>query len=261
MTKTNAPQPRSAAKAIKPVDAATLIIVDAAAGEPRILMGQRRKDLVFMPGKYVFPGGRVDKPDHDVACCADLPAREIDRLLIDMKGTPSAGRARALALAALRETFEETGLLIGGVGKAPATEPSVATATAVMASEPGRSWQSFRAHGLLPRLDQMTFFARAITPPGRSRRYDTRFFCVDAAAISHDCESRDDELLSLHWLTLDETRAFDLASITRIILEDLAERLDRGSVSTTNLPVPYYYFQNGSFHRRLIAWQAPNNAW
>lgn len=214
-------------------------------------MGQRRLDLAFMPGKYVFPGGRVDQADAMVRCCGDLPQSELDRLLIDMKGRPSPDRARALALTALRETFEETGLIIGAKDGMAVGEKTLPLATDARPKATA-SWQRFCSHDLLPRLDQMSFFARAITPPGRSRRYDTRFFCIDADAISFDSKQRDEELLTLHWLTLEDTRSFDLASITRVILEDLAERFTVGPITANGLPVPYYYFANGSFHRQLI---------
>ncbi len=97
----------AASKAIRPRDAATLIIVDAASGTPRILMGRRRDDVVFMPGKYVFPGGRVDREDRLVSSADDLAPGEIARLMHDMKGAASEARARAIALAAVRETWEE----------------------------------------------------------------------------------------------------------------------------------------------------------
>src|SRR5262247_811634 len=100
-------------RALRPRDAATLIILDTTSGEPRVLLGRRRPDMVFMPGRYVFPGGRVDAADRQVAIADDLGPGELRKLMVAMKGTPSAARARALALAAVRETFEEAGLIIG----------------------------------------------------------------------------------------------------------------------------------------------------
>ena len=91
--------------AAKPRDSSTLIIVDTSSGEQRILMGKRRMDQVFMPGKYVFPGGRVDAADRDVEVVDELHESDVAKLLIDMRETPSAARARAIALAAIRETF------------------------------------------------------------------------------------------------------------------------------------------------------------
>ena len=113
-------------KVLRPRDAATLIIVDMAGGEPRVLLGRRRADLAFMPGRYVFPGGRVDPSDRHIPVEHDLEPGNIRNLMVAMKGNRSPGRARALALAAVRETFEEAGLLIGT--PAPAAPPPKASA-------------------------------------------------------------------------------------------------------------------------------------
>jgi 8-oxo-dGTP pyrophosphatase MutT (NUDIX family) len=225
------------AQALRPRDAASLIIVDRATGEPRVLMGKRRLDQVFIPGKYVFPGGGVDKSDRLIASADELRPVEMAKLLLDMKGTPSQARARALALAAIRETFEEAGLLIG----APAARP-LETAD--------KAWSAFFAQGFWPKLSALTFVARAITPPGRPRRYDTRFFYAEAEAIAHRVETRDGELSALHWITIEEAGALDLPVITRVILEDLADHLKTGARSAAACtPIPYYYHKNGSFRR------------
>lgn len=226
-------------RALKPRDAATLIIVDTRRGPPRVLMGQRRMDQVFMPGKYVFPGGRVDKADRGVASADELKASELAKLLLDMKGGANPVRARALALAAVRETFEEAGLLIGTrTDDVPANLPP--------------PWAAFFAHGFRPRLSALTLFARAITPPGRTRRYDTRFFRMSADDIGHTVDMRDGELSALHWLTIDEARALDLASITRAILEDLIDHLKASEDAASAGPIPYYHHRNGSFRRELL---------
>jgi 8-oxo-dGTP pyrophosphatase MutT (NUDIX family) len=227
----------------RPRDASTLIIVDHATGTPRVLMGKRRMEQVFMPGKYVFPGGRADKDDKLVQSADELPAIELTKLLLDMKGTPSAARARGLALAAIRETFEEAGILVGH----PITPAPQTTAA---------GWGDFLGHGFLPKLSDLTFFARAITPPGRPRRYDTRFFCCDVSAIAHRIDANDGELSGLHWLTIEDTRGIDLAPITRVVLEDLTDRL--GSKATAaDAPVPYYHFKGGSFRRELLTIGGP----
>jgi 8-oxo-dGTP pyrophosphatase MutT (NUDIX family) len=237
----------SKVRALRPRDAATLIIIDRTAGGARVLMGQRRLDQVFMPGKYVFPGGRVDVSDRKVESADELRPSEVSKLLLEMKGTPSPARARALAMAAIRETFEEAGLLIGS--RAP--EGSLSTHDA-----PG--WRGFFACGFRPRLSALRLFARAITPPGRPRRYDTRFFCVSAEEIGHTVESRDGELSGLHWLTIEEARGLDLPSITRVILEDLLDYL-KAERDPADVPVPFYHHRNGIFRRELlrIANEAP----
>jgi 8-oxo-dGTP pyrophosphatase MutT (NUDIX family) len=225
-------------KVLRPRDAATLIIVDTATGEPRVLLGRRRNDLAFLPGRYVFPGGRVDPADRLIAVEHDLAPGDIENLMVDMKGNRSPARARALALAAVRETFEEAGLLIGVPGT-PAVAPKA------------EAWRRFFAHGYRPALAQLTFFARAITPPGRPRRYDTRFFCVAAEAIVHRVAT-DGELSDLEWHSIEQARALDLPNITRVVLEDLGERIAAGALHKCDVPVPFYHRRNGNFHRDLI---------
>jgi len=224
---------------LRPRDAATLIIVDSAAGAPRVLLGKRRDDMKFMPGKYVFPGGRVDKSDRFTSAADDLHPIEVRKLMMQMRGVPSSSRARALALAAVRETYEEAGLLIASPanGQPPPNDAS---------------WRRFYDTGFVPRLAPLTYFARAITPPGRTRRFDTRFFCVDAAAIAHRTDAPEEELSGLIWMTLEEARSLDLPPITRVILEDLSDRLKTGNLTDANAAVPFYHNRNGSFRRELL---------
>jgi 8-oxo-dGTP pyrophosphatase MutT (NUDIX family) len=227
-------------RALRPRDAATLIIVDQSSGEARVLLGRRRADMVFMPGRYVFPGGRVDPADRQVAVEDDLNPGDIERLMVSMKGTPSPARARALALAAVRETFEEAGLLIGTATQAAAP------------AKKARSWEGFFTHGFRPALARLKFFARAITPPGRPRRFDTRFFCVPAEAIVHRVTIEDGELSDLEWHSIAQARALELPNITRVVLEDLGERIAAGALQSNDAPVPFYHRRNGVFRRDLI---------
>jgi 8-oxo-dGTP pyrophosphatase MutT (NUDIX family) len=235
-----APKPTADPAPLKPRDAATLILVDRAAGMPRVLLGKRRMDMKFMPGKYVFPGGRVDRPDRTVDAVDELPPAEISKLLFDMKGGPSPQRARALALAAVRETYEEAGLIIGAplTGQKPPAD---------------ESWQRFFAQGFAPSLGALMFFARAITPPGRPRRFDTRFFCAEASAIAFRGDPPEQELSDLVWMSLEEARSLDLPPITRVILEDLEDRLQLAGADMAAAPAPYYFHRNGSFRRELIS--------
>jgi 8-oxo-dGTP pyrophosphatase MutT (NUDIX family) len=214
----------------RPRDAATLVIIDRTGAVPRILMGRRRADLAFMPNKFVFPGGRVDAGDGLAPSLDELPTPERDKLMLAMLGRPSQRRARALGIAAVRETLEETGIVIGSF----ATEPEAAAR-------------------FLPRLSGLDYFARAITPPGRTRRYDTRFFCVDARAISAQGHACDDELSGLDWFTLEGVRALDLPSITRMIVDDVAKLVDRQPGLTSD-SVPFYHQSFGTQRRdQLVA--------
>ncbi len=231
--------PPKTLKVLRPRDAATLIMVDTSTGEPRILLGRRRPDLVFMPGRYVFPGGRVDPGDRSIEAADELEVGNVRNLQEQMKGSASAKRARALALAAVREMFEEAGLLVG-----------TPTQTPVVPASP--AWHDFFALGYRPSLARLTFFARAITPPGRPRRFDTRFFCAPAEAIVHKVAIADGELSDLEWHSIAQARTLELPNITRVVLEDLGERIAAGALGNSNLPVPFYHRRAGAFHRDLI---------
>jgi 8-oxo-dGTP pyrophosphatase MutT (NUDIX family) len=229
-----------------PRDAATLIIVDRTAGEARVLMGRRHPKQIFLPDKFVFPGGRSESFDEIVPSVSDLRDSDIAKLLYDMKGPASAGRARALALAALRETYEETGILVGE------NHVEANSGDLPLPANIAPAWRDFFSKGVRPALAPLTFLARAITPPGRPRRYDTRFFWVDASRIALRAAPKDDELRDLDWFTIDEIRRLDIPNITRAVVEDLSEHLSAGPDTRARWPVPFYFFASGTFERMLV---------
>ena len=201
-------------KAVKPRDAATLIIVQQAK-EPRILLGKRSMKHKFMPGKFVFPGGRLDYVDQRIKVPSELSETVLARLRRETRSSVSDAKLSGLALAAIRETFEETGLVVGR------PSPDEVRTT-------NHSWSQYFSHGVVPPLEDMDFIARAVTPPYRSRRFDTRFFMVHDSTIHSDpskVSSASGELLDLHWLTLDEARQTDLPAITRMVIDLVEERL------------------------------------
>lgn len=205
---------------LRPKDAATLILVRQTRGVPEVLMGRRAPGHVFMASKWVFPGGRIERADFGAASATDLAAEVAARL--ERETAPR--RARALALAAVRETFEETGLILGR----PAPPASVAG-----------PWRAFRQSGALPDLAALTYVARAITPPGRTRRFDARFFMADGKTLlAHGAASG--ELDAVAWLPLPEARALDLPAITRFVLSEVAARLDEDP-----RPLPFVRWRHG----------------
>jgi 8-oxo-dGTP pyrophosphatase MutT (NUDIX family) len=210
---------------LRPKDAATLVLVKRDGDTPRVLMGLRPGSMAFMANKYVFPGGRLDPGDMRIRTAADL------RPDVAARAGHGVGpaRARGLALAAIRETFEETGILIGEkADKVPRTRAP--------------AWAKFFVHKVMPRLDTFEMIARAITPPNRTRRFDARFFMADASAIAHQiAAAENEELLKPEWLTLAEARALDLPSITRTVLDEVEARL----AGDTARPVPFYRFTRG----------------
>lgn len=212
---------------LRPRDAATLMIVDRSGPVPKVLMGRRHASHAFMPGKFVFPGGRVEPFDGRMQVAAPLRPEQAARL---SKGVRGAGptRARALALAAIRETCEETGLLLGAKSERP---PRI----------PAQSWAAFAQAQVMPDLSHLHFVARAITPPGRARRFDARFFAADAALIAHRIEGvvgADAELDELVWIPVAEAKSLDLPTITQIVVEELARRIAAGFDPA--IPVPFY---------------------
>jgi 8-oxo-dGTP pyrophosphatase MutT (NUDIX family) len=234
------PDPPSAgAQAMRPRDAATLILLRRDGPRHRVLMGKRHDGHKFMPGKFVFPGGRMDPADSRVVPATALDPAVEAKLLARMRGGPSPARARGLGMAALRETFEEAGLVVGTV-----------TATAARSKAPG--WREFLHTGIHPTLHHLRFIARAITPPGRTRRFDTRFFVADADHVMgdlHDLSGASDELLELHWLTFDEARARNLPGITSVVLSELEQRLGLVDGMNPAMPVPFYYMRGSAFVR------------
>lgn len=225
--------PKSTGPALVPRDAATLIVIDRKAKEPAVLFGRRHPGLKFMPGQFVFPGGRIEPGDRRMAAAGALSSQVEERLMRRVR-RPTAARARALALAAIRETFEETGLVIGTREFGAPDKP------------PPGVWSAFAAHGAFPLLDSLHFVARAITPPGRTKRFDTRFFAVDASDVAHQVEGvvgPDSELVELVWKPLSQVQSLDLPAITRVIVKELAERIAAGF--SDDLPAPFYHERRG----------------
>jgi 8-oxo-dGTP pyrophosphatase MutT (NUDIX family) len=247
------PQPK-----LRPRDAATLIIIDSEGAAPRVLLGKRRDDLKFMPGKYVFPGGRLDADDKTMAAARELRQSEIDKLLLDMKGHASAARARGLAMTAVRETFEEAGLIIGGVAAASAPEIAPPAENPSLDSPAAKSWRQFQSHGFVPDLAPLTFLARAITPPGRPRRFDTRFFCVEGSAISKTTDHNDGELVRSR---LDDAgrgpRTGSAADHPRHPRGSRRSASPKRSLDDPTVPIPYYFNRHGTFRREMLHLGAP----
>ncbi|MEM7439679.1 MAG: DNA mismatch repair protein MutT [Pseudomonadota bacterium] len=196
-------------------DAATVILLRHDQAEPSVLMGQRGKNAVFMPNKFVFPGGGLDASDADVAFAGLPEAACMARLT---QGCDDR-TAKGLIGAAIREVWEETGHPLAR------QDPSAAAD----ATNQPIGWQDFFSHGYRPSAHGLTFVFRAITPPGRPRRFDARFFLGDAALIDGDLDDfsrAEDELAHLQWVPLSKTRDFDLPFITEVVLAEVQNRVE-----------------------------------
>ena len=224
---------------LRPRDAATLIVIDRSGPKPQVLMGRRHARHKFMPGKFVFPGGRVEPYDRRMPAFGELADEHQARLLKRIQ-RPGAARARGFALAAIRETCEETGLLIG---RQASEAPKV----------PTEAWQSFADAKVLPDLTELHFIARAITPPRRNRRFDARFFAADANAIAHRIDGvvgPDAELDEIVWIPIGEARRLDLSTITQVVLEELDRRIAGGFDPA--LPAPFFRMLHRRFVREML---------
>lgn len=205
-TKPQGPPRPPGQRAVRPKNAATIILVRRDGPRLRVLVGRRNNRHTFMPGMWVFPGGRVDRSDRHAPAASDL--RPEIAALFETHGRPG----RALAMAAVRETFEEAGLLLA--------KPAP--------SRPGAGpWREFLAQGALPDLAALDIVARAITPPVVAKRFDTWFLMAEADRLislerGPDCGEFDE----IAWVDFDEAIELKLPNVTRFVLGEARARLD-----------------------------------
>lgn len=192
--------PRKPRIPVEPRDAASLVLVRDGAASPEVLVGRRPLAARFMPGVYVFPGGAVD--DTDFALESEHPlAEDVEARLRRQATTPIA---RALPWTAVRETWEETGLLIG--------------ATGTVSGEPGcPAVKAFADAGLAPDLGALDYLMRAVTPPYIPIRFNTRFFIADGAAARGPLQPCP-ELEDVGWRPIPEVLDLEIVNVTEIVL-------------------------------------------
>lgn len=214
--------------------ATTILLRDTASGRPSVLMGQRGAGAAFMPDKFVFPGGAVDPADASVPLATPLSVDCAARLAT--RADPAL--IPALAAAAIRELWEETGLILGTPGQWPGEVPD--------------DWQGFAAAGFLPDAAPLNYVFRAITPVGRPRRFDARFFVADADRLATDPDDfsrASDELSALQWIPLAEARGFNLPFITEVVLAELAGLAASGNLRPASVPFFDNLTPRSIFHR------------
>lgn len=224
---------------LRPRDSATLLLLDRSGPDIRVLMGKRHHKHAFMPGRFVFPGGRTDPADARVPIASPLSAAELAKMSAMTGARFSQARARAIALSAVRETYEEAGILLGEL------RPY---------STRCEGWQGFCAHGVTPALDGLRMVARAITPPGRVRRFDTRFLAAwrDHAGVELPEGGPTGELEELVWLTFEDAKQVDLPLITKTVIEELQERLKTDPGLDPGGAVPFFRMHRGTFLRDML---------
>ena len=208
-----------------PRDASSLILVRLEGGVPKVLLGRRSTTARFMPGYYVFPGGRVGPEDKLESW---IKKKEHHRSRVD---------GRSLMRAAIRETYEETGLLLGYPvrhirGRPPCT-PLEGT---------------FEAHGFRPAIDALKYIGRAITPRESSIRFNTRFFVADGR-LAHGELASNGELDNLEWRSVEKCQLLPMADVTLFMLEHaMRSRAGAGHDS-----VVYHYVKGVARVRREAA--------
>lgn len=195
-------------RAPKPRIASTLVLTCGDPKDPKILMGRRSKRHDFMPSVYVFPGGRVDRADSYAKFAGDLSPRS-ERIL---EAAYSPRKARAVALASVRETWEETGLMLGR------TDSSGRNLT-------HQAYDDFRAAGQLPDLSGIEVFGRAVTPPHRHKRFDAWFFIKHLGDVAPPLTKDSNELLNVGWFTFAQIKDLETQRATDMMLDVLKHYL------------------------------------
>lgn len=209
-------------RAVRPRNAATLIIIRKDGPKPRVLMGRRNSGHDFMADLWVFPGGRIDPSDYRAPHATELKP-DVAATFTQHMG---AAKGRALAMAAIRETFEEAGLLLAKPGEPrPAAGP----------------WREFLAQGAAPDLEALDIISRAITPPALAKRFDTWFLMADAERLT-SLERQGDcgELEDIAWLEFSEALDLKLPAVTRTMIKEAMGRLE-----DPHRPKPFVRFRAG----------------
>lgn len=230
-------RPGKGVAGVRPRNAATIVLVDGKPGNFRVLMGKRHHSLKFMPGALVFPGGSVDRSDGSIPAAADMSEQTAQMIVRNLRGRPTPRGARALGMAAIRELAEETGMLLGKPGANPIAHPD---------------WRDFAERSVTPNLEGLRVLARAITPPGPSRRFDTWFFICHAQQVAHVPEGGfrpSGELEDLQWISPEAAIESDTREITRVMLVEAMNRLHQDPELTAGLPAPFYQSVRNRFQK------------
>jgi 8-oxo-dGTP pyrophosphatase MutT (NUDIX family) len=201
------------AAVVRPRDAASLILLRGEGEALEVLAGRRPLNVKFMPGVYVFPGGAIDPPDR-IAWNVETGA--------DALGAKLARAARA----ALRETWEEAGVLIGRPGGEPSAAPERAPIE-----------QAYRERGLVAAMDLLTYVGRAITPSHSFRRFNTRFFLGDGNHVFGE-PAASDELEDVGWHPVGHDAFESFRDVTRFMLARAIEL--RGGAASSRPPLFYW---------------------
>jgi 8-oxo-dGTP pyrophosphatase MutT (NUDIX family) len=218
MASTRAGCKEASRRPVRPRDAASLILLRDEGRGHQVLVGRRPPKARFLPGRYVFPGGSVEPDDSRAGS-----ASELNRELIDLMAVGgSLMQARGLAMAAVRETFEETGLLLAAPGDVGAARSA--------------SWTAIGANGLAPALHRLAYVGRAITPVEHPIRFHARFFVADAQYTT-GALGGDSELEDLHWCPVSELARLPTMDVQAFMLTHAIATLTSNNAQTKGKPL------------------------
>jgi 8-oxo-dGTP pyrophosphatase MutT (NUDIX family) len=191
---------------VRPVDAASLLIVRHGSDGAEVLMGRRPQNARFAPGVFVFPGGKIEREDFSVGSVGELEKSIIDKVAV----AGSRRKAQGFAKAAVREAYEETGLLLVEPGE--------------VGDVGNPSWLAIKRQGLAPALKHMDYVGRAITYAGSPVRFHARFFLVNAEHVSGEVRGNG-ELEDIEWHPIGQALALPIFDVTEFILSELGRQL------------------------------------
>ncbi len=199
---------------VEPRPASTVVLLREGAGALEVYLLRRHSRMAFAAGMCVFPGGGVDQRDHDdtVGWAGPTPAQWALRMGLDEP------RTRALVCAAVRETFEESGVLLAGPSAREIVEDTTgadweADRTSLESGEASLT-EVLARRGLVLRSDLLALWGSWVTPVFEPRRYDTQFFVarLPAGQVTRDVSTESESVL---WLSLAE-------AIARVDAEEIA---------------------------------------
>jgi len=211
--------PRMSARrsVVRPRDAASLILLRGEGDDLEVLAGRRPLHAKFMPGVYVFPGGAIDP---------------LDRMTWSVEaGSETLGvRLARCARAALRETWEEAGVLIGRGADSP---PPVTTALPIE--------RAYRERAVIAAMDVLTYVGRAITPSHSPRRFNTRFFLCDGGHVYGE-PAASEELDDVRWHPIGRGPLESFRDVTRFMLAQAVAL--RAGMAASEAPPLFYWAKN-----------------
>ena len=203
---------------VRPRDASTLIVVRPGNRDPLCLMGRRHANSEFLPGYFVFPGGAVEEADRRARAASPLDLTHLGSMGVGGNSITAA----ALGVAAVRETYEETGIMIAAPGD--------------VGNAPGGTFDEMRSRGVAPALGRLAYLGRAITPAYSPIRFHARFF-LTRLRPGHVGLGGDDELHDLSWVPLSDVASLPTIAITRFMADYANEIIKRAPILPSGRPV------------------------